>query len=253
MTWQQVWNWWLHSSGRQQFWRLTIKNALYITSMSKVGKSPSFSAILIFYHSDDSVRKRCSLRGNMEDYRIPVEQLSKIVCGANVIPFSPKSTGWTVYVLYCPTSRGLSAWVFTDPKLYNWNSKGSQDTGGRMRLNIQSDGLLPIKTSAPKASHTCQCQPKMSPACSWEEGEETSKVPPCWGSEMIYLEFPSLLEVLRKMEVQNADPPEASTWQNPETTAVLTWGIVEVSSRRRWLFGWPHFWGSGVTSPLPWK
>ena len=42
-------------------------------SVSKLGKSPSPSAILIFYQNVDNVKKRWELRENMGDYGIPAD------------------------------------------------------------------------------------------------------------------------------------------------------------------------------------
>ena len=49
------------------------KEKKFRTSMSKISKSPSFSANLIFYHSVSSVGQRCSRRENMGIYRIRVQ------------------------------------------------------------------------------------------------------------------------------------------------------------------------------------
>ena len=43
--------------------------------MSKIGKSAS-SAILIFYHNVNSIRKQCRPRENMGDFRILAQQSS---------------------------------------------------------------------------------------------------------------------------------------------------------------------------------
>ena len=80
----------------------------------------------------------------------------------------------------------------------------------------------------------------------WLKGRQgtfrTSSLPPaCQESEkqLWPKKFPFLRDALRKMEIQNVVSLMAWTSHGSETTAVLIWMPVEVSSRGRKLFGWP--------------
>ena len=65
---------------------------LFRLSLSKIGTSPSFSAILIFYYG---VRKRCSSRENMGTIEYPTSKVTiqNCLCGTYVVPTGPKSIG----------------------------------------------------------------------------------------------------------------------------------------------------------------
>ena len=63
---------------------------MFRTSMLKIDKSPTFSAILIFYQSFKSARKRCTSRENMRGYRIHVVLYHKeLLCWDISVPTPP--------------------------------------------------------------------------------------------------------------------------------------------------------------------